>query len=48
MNTILGNTNPATGDYAYYVHDHLASTRGVYDASKGLDAAFEYAPYGEA
>ena len=40
-------TNPATGAYGYFAADHLGSTRGVYNQSKAMTAALEYAPYGE-
>ena len=50
--TYVGNladitgSNPATGTARYYTHDHLGSTRGVYDASKNSLGSFEYTPYG--
>ena len=43
----VDGTNPATGTWRFYVHDHLGSTRGVYNADKSQYAALEYTPYGE-
>ena len=36
----------STGDYLYHTHDHLGSTRNVYDQSKDQVAEFMYTPYG--
>ncbi|MBI5093080.1 MAG: RHS repeat-associated core domain-containing protein [Candidatus Hydrogenedentes bacterium] len=43
----VAGTDPATGAYRYYHHDHLGSTRRVTDQSKATLAAYEYTPYGE-
>src|SRR5690606_14789519 len=32
----IAGSDPATGDYAYYTHDHLGSTRGLFGPSKNL------------
>ena len=42
----IAGSNPATGTARYYIHDHLGSTRGVYDASKNSLGTFEFTPYG--
>jgi len=49
VSTLLGmvsGSNPSTGTYAYFAHDHLGSVRGVYDASKALTGHYAYTPYG--
>ena len=43
----VAGSNPATGDYRYYMHDNIRSTRGVYDQSKNSLGEFEYTPFGE-
>jgi len=43
----VDGANPSTGTWRFYVHDHLGSTRGVYDADESQYAALEYTPYGE-
>ncbi len=43
----VDGTNPSTGTWRFYVHDHLGSTRGVYDTNNTQYAAFEHTPYGE-
>jgi len=43
----VAGTNPATGTWRFYVHDHLGSTRGLYDGSKSVLGGYEYSPYGE-
>jgi len=43
----VDGSNPSTGTWRFYVHDHLGSTRGVYNADKTQYAAFEPTPYGE-
>ncbi len=43
----VDGTNPSTGTWRFYVHDHLGSTRGVYNSDKTQYAALEYTPYGE-
>ena len=40
-------SNPSSGSYRHYVHDHLGSTRALYDGSKVLLARQAYTPYGE-
>ena len=40
-------SNPSTGTWRYYTHDHLSSTRNVYDSSKNRLASYDYTPYGE-
>jgi RHS repeat-associated protein len=47
--TLLGmvsGSNPSTGTYAYFAHDHLGSVRAVYDADKALTGDYDYTPYG--
>ena len=44
---IAGN-NPASGTSHYFTHDHLGSTRSLFDASKDPAASYDYTPYGEA
>ena len=44
---IIGS-NPATGTPRYLTHDHLGSTRGVFDGTKASLGTFEYTPYGNA
>ncbi len=43
----VDGSNPSTGTWRFYVHDHLGSTRGVYNSDKTQYAAFEHTPYGE-
>ena len=43
----VDGANPSTGTWRFYVHDHLGSTRGVYNSDKTQYAAFEHDPYGE-
>ena len=40
-------SNPSSGSYRHYVHDHLGSTCALYDGSKVLLARQAYTPYGE-
>ncbi len=40
-------SSPSTGSYAYYMHDHLGSTRALYDQSKNNTALYEFTPYGD-
>jgi RHS repeat-associated protein len=42
----VDGTSPSTGDYEYYFHDHLGSTRRLYTQAKTESAAYEYTPYG--
>jgi len=39
-------SNPATGTYAYYLRDHISSTRSLYDDSDALSAEYAYSPFG--
>jgi RHS repeat-associated protein len=43
----VDGTNPATGAYRYYLHDHLGSTRFVFDDEVNLLATYQYTPYGD-
>ncbi|MBI2425911.1 MAG: RHS repeat-associated core domain-containing protein [Candidatus Hydrogenedentes bacterium] len=43
----VGGTAPATGNYQYYFHDHLGSTRALHHQSKAVIASNEHTPYGE-
>ena len=43
----VDGSDPSTGTWRYYAHDHLGSSRGIYNADKTLYAAVEYTPYGE-
>ena len=43
----VDGTNPASGTWRFYVHDHLGSTRGVYNSDKTPYAGLEHTPYGE-
>jgi RHS repeat-associated protein len=40
-------SNPSSGSYRHYFHDHLGSTRALYDGSKTLLARVAYESYGE-
>lgn len=40
-------TAGSIGAFSYYTQDHLGSTRNVYDDAQGLQASFDYTPYGE-
>ncbi len=44
----VAGSNPAAGDYRYYFHDHLGSTRMLYAQNKALLAQYRFTPYGEA
>jgi len=49
VSTLLGmasGSNPSTGAYAYFAHDHLGSVRSVYDANKTATGDYAYTPYG--
>ena len=37
----------STGTWRFYAHDHLGSTRGVYNSDKTPYAGLEHTPYGE-
>jgi RHS repeat-associated protein len=47
----VDGTNPAAGAYRYYLHDHLGSTRFVFDEEVDdevdLIATYQYTPYGD-
>jgi len=43
----VDGTNPSTGTWRFYVHDHLGSTRAAYNSDKTQYAALEHDPYGE-
>jgi len=43
----VDGTNPATGAYRYYLHDHLGSTRFIFNDAVELLAAYQYTPYGD-
>jgi RHS repeat-associated protein len=40
-------SNPSTGTWTYYLHDHLGSTRDLRDGAKSQVASFEFSPYGD-
>ena len=42
----VSTANPSTGTYQYYTHDHLGSTRNLWDGSKDILSAIEHLPYG--
>ena len=44
----VDGANPASGAYHYYAKDIILSTRSVFDGSKALAGAFEFAPFGAA
>ena len=47
--SVLGETpgsDPSSGTYRCYLHDHLGSTRALYDDDKVLLASIEHLPYG--
>jgi RHS repeat-associated protein len=49
VSTLLGmvsGSDPSTGTYAYFAHDHLGSVRAVYDADKAATGNYDYTPYG--
>lgn len=41
-------TNPATGAFTHYMHDHLGSVRGAYGQGGAALGAMEHDPYGGA
>ena len=43
----VDGTSPSTGAYAYYLRDHLGSTRALYDQAKARVGEYDFAPYGE-
>ena len=43
----VDGTNPATGAYRTYLHDHLGSTRSVINQTNDLLATYQYTPYGD-
>ncbi|MBI1319877.1 MAG: hypothetical protein GC168_13185 [Candidatus Hydrogenedens sp.] len=42
----VDGSNPASGAYNYYAHDHLGSPRGIYSQTQAVIATQEYTPYG--
>ena len=40
-------SDPSTGTYRYYFHDHLDSTRRLHAQDKSSLATYEFSPYGE-
>ena len=47
---MIAGADPSSGaaPVGYYAHDHLGSTRALYDASKNVLARVAYSPYGTA
>jgi len=43
----VSGTNPATGNYRYYMTDRLGSVRGIRNESQSVLASYDYSPYGE-
>jgi len=43
----IEGSNPSSGTYRYYFHDHLGSVRNVKNDDKSLYASYEYTPYGQ-
>ena len=43
----VDGSSPSTGDYEYYFHDHLGSTRRLRAHDKSSHGEYEYTPYGE-
>jgi RHS repeat-associated protein len=43
----VDGTSPSTGDWRYYTHDNLSSSRSIWNENKTAYAAFEHTPYGE-
>jgi RHS repeat-associated protein len=43
----VDGTSPANGAYRYYLHDHLGSTRFVFNDEVDLLATYQYTPYGD-
>ena len=43
----IDGATPSSGTFAYYSHDHLLSTRGLYDGTKALTGDYEFTPYGD-
>jgi RHS repeat-associated protein len=43
---VIDGANPNTGAYSYVLHDHLGSTRDVFNGSKSQTAAYDFTPYG--
>ena len=42
----VAGTSPSTGDWKYYTHDNLGSSRSIWNENKTAYATFEYTPYG--
>ena len=47
MADVVGS-NPSSGTYRYYTHDHLGSTRALWSQAKASLGTYEYTPYGRA
>jgi len=43
----VSGSNPSTGTWRYYSHDHLGSTRRLRAADKSSLGQYEYTPYGQ-
>ncbi|MBI2433852.1 MAG: hypothetical protein HYV26_13375 [Candidatus Hydrogenedentes bacterium] len=46
LSEVPGST-PANAPSSYYLHDHLGSTRALYDQDRFMIETFKYDPYGE-
>ncbi|MCD6288620.1 MAG: RHS repeat-associated core domain-containing protein [Candidatus Hydrogenedentes bacterium] len=42
----VAGSNPSSGTYRYYTHDHLGSTRALWSQAKASLGTYEYTPYG--
>ena len=42
----VAGSNPTSGTYRYYTHDHLGSTRALWSQAKASLGTYEYTPYG--
>ncbi len=42
----MGTDPPTNGTFRYLTHDHLGSTRGVFDGARASLGTFEHTPYG--
>lgn len=43
----MAGASQASGDYRYYLQDHLGSTRNIRDGAKAPLARYAYTPYGQ-
>ena len=43
----VDGASPSTGAWKYYTHDHLNSSRGIWNQDKSAYATIEHTPYGE-